>query len=84
MPARRIELTRSAQKELMRLPGPVRRRIAEALDALAKGDVADVKKLKGTRATWRLRVGDYRGIFERNGDTCVFTRFAHRSHVYDV
>ncbi len=80
----RIELTRSAERELRRLPADVRARFVEAIDALAKGSRVDVKKLKGTRSTYRLRVGEHRAIFERLAGVAVFTRFAHRSRVYDV
>jgi len=80
----RIELTASAAREFAKLPPATQSRFVEAIDALAAGGRADVKKLKGTRSTWRLRVGEYRGIFEKEADRAVFTRFAHRSKVYEV
>lgn len=85
----RVEFTKSASKEFARLPRDVMERFATAIDAVAAAPRraragADVKKLRGTKATWRLRVGDWRGIYEVEGDAVVFTRFAHRSKVYDV
>ena len=84
-----IELKHSAQREFQRLPREAILRFAQAIDELAKGPLraragVDIKKLHGTRSTWRLRVGDYRGIFESQKDRLVFTRFAHRSKVYDA
>ncbi|MCI4346603.1 MAG: type II toxin-antitoxin system RelE/ParE family toxin, partial [Thermoplasmata archaeon] len=42
----------------------------------------DIRPLKGLRGMWRLRVGEFRGIYEREGSVLTFTRFADRSHVY--
>lgn len=88
MPAR-VEFTRSAEKEFGRLPREVQRRFADAIPLVAESPRraragADVRKLRGTRGAWRLRVGDWRGIYECEGGKVVFTRFAHRSKVYDV
>ncbi len=85
----RIEFKESAEKEFARLPKDVIRRFGEAIDDLARDPNharagVDIKKLHGTKATWRLRIGDYRGIYELIDDRVVFTRFAHRSKVYDA
>jgi mRNA-degrading endonuclease RelE of RelBE toxin-antitoxin system len=80
----RVEFTSSAAREFSKLPPAVQRRFVDAIDGLVAGTRVDVKKLKGAKATWRLRVGDHRGIFEREGERAVFTRFSHRSKVYDV
>jgi mRNA interferase RelE/StbE len=84
-----VELKRSAQKEFRRLPRTVMVRFGQAIEELAEGPLRpraglDIRKLHGTRSTWRLRVGEYRGIFEAQKDRLVFTRFAHRSKVYDA
>lgn len=87
--AGRIQFTRSAEKEFLRLPRDVQIRFASAFNLLeadpsrAKPGL-DIKRLHGTRTTWRLRVGDYRGIYEREGEQLVFTRFDHRSRIYSV
>lgn len=84
-----VQLTRSAEKELSKLPREVTLRFAAAIDRLQEKPTrtrpgVDVKRLKGTRSAWRLRVGDYRGIYEVEGGQVVFTRFAHRSKMYRV
>ncbi len=59
-----VILPKSAQKELDRLPDDVARRILTRLRALESNPrPPDVKKLKG-RTAWRVRVGDYRIIYE--------------------
>lgn len=84
-----VQLTRSAEKELSKLPREAILRFAAAIDRLREDPTharpgVDVKRLKGARSAWRLRVGDYRGIYEVEGDRVVFTRFARRSKVYRV
>ncbi len=60
----RVILPKSVQKELDRLPDDVVRRIMARLAQLETDPrPADVKKLKG-RDAWRIRVGDYRVIYE--------------------
>ena len=59
-----IILPKSVQKELDRLPDELVERILTRLAGLETNPrPADVKKLKG-RAAWRIRVGDYRVIYE--------------------
>lgn len=61
-----VILPKSVQKDLNRLPDDVARRILERLAGLETDPrPPDVKKLKG-RDAWRIRVGDYRVIYEIN------------------
>ena len=82
----RILISRSAERELSRLPREIQRRFAEAIDELAKNprprSGLEIKPLRGMKGAWRLRVGAYRGIFEMGGDEVRFTRFGHRNDVY--
>jgi mRNA interferase RelE/StbE len=66
---RTLRFTRSAQKELRRLDPPVRIRILTALDRLVAEDgPLDVRRLTGSDQ-YRLRVGDWRVIFDRDVGT---------------
>ena len=82
----RILISRSAERELSRLPREIQTRFAEAFDELAKDPRpragSDIKPLRGMKGAWRLRVGAYRGIFEIGKDEVRFTRFGHRKDVY--
>ena len=49
-------------KALRRLGRRDRERISTAIGALSKGDI---KLLRGPERLWRLRVGDWRVIFDR-------------------
>jgi mRNA interferase RelE/StbE len=82
-----IEFTRSAFKEFMRLDAAVRERIAESLEWLAahpRSSVLDIRKLRAPVPVFRLRVGDYRVVYELMGDRLVIlvVRVQHRSRVY--
>ena len=81
-----VELTASAFREFRRLPAQVQARFRAAIDALAAQwpvTRLDVKRLHGSEA-WRLRVGEHRAVFQCVGGVLVFTRFAHRSQVYQA
>ena len=79
-----VILPKSVQKELDRLPDDIARRILARL-ARMEGNPrpADTKKLKG-RDAWRVRVGDYRVIYEihdRVLQILVIT-VGHRREIY--
>jgi mRNA interferase RelE/StbE len=60
----RVVLSKTVRKSLDRLPDAVAGRILTRLAELETNPrPADVKKLKG-REAWRIRVGDYRVIYE--------------------
>ena len=82
----RVALTTSAEKELRALPAQAVRRIVTRLDALAAAPrPAGCKKLKGGVNEWRVRVGEYRIVYEIDDTarTVDVTRIAHRRDVYD-
>jgi len=60
----RIEILRSAQKQLRKIDRSSQKRIIGAVYALAENPrPSDCKKLSG-RLAWRIRVGEYRVIYE--------------------
>ena len=88
MPAE-IFFKSSAEREFRRLSREIQGRFARAFESLAEDPTRprpglDVKPLRGVKDTWRLRVGDYRGIYEVEPGKVRFTRFGHRSNVYEV
>ena len=87
MPAIRILLTRSAEREFEALERSTQKRFAAAIEELRKDPRRarpglDIRPLRGLKGMWRLRVGDFRGIYQLADDSVTFTRFAHRSKVY--
>jgi mRNA interferase RelE/StbE len=82
-----IEFTRAAFREFMKLETAVRERIAESLEWLAshpRSSVLDIKKLRAPLPVFRLRVGDYRVVYEVKSDRLVIlvVRVRHRGRVY--
>ena len=60
----RVELARSATRELRRIPDPFHDAIVKKLRALEDDPrPAGCKKLVGDSGYWRIRVGNYRVIY---------------------
>jgi len=59
-----IEYSKQAVKAINKINNPFKKNIKEAIEKLPDGDV---KKLKGYSNAYRLRVGDYRILFDMNG-----------------
>jgi mRNA-degrading endonuclease RelE of RelBE toxin-antitoxin system len=64
----RLRFSRQAHKFLQKQPPDARNRLRVALLELAKDPLANrqVKRLVGTDALLRLRVGDFRVVFSRS------------------
>jgi mRNA interferase RelE/StbE len=83
--AYRIEVKPQAEKALARIPNPHRRRIAKAIDGLARAPrPAGCIKLTGADNAYRIRVGDYRIVYEIVDRVLIvyIVRVAHRKDVY--
>ena len=81
----RVIVERSAEKDLRRLPLDMRFRVADALRSLANDPrLVGSRKLAGTKHDWRIRVGDYRVIYEIADSIRVVRvyRIRHRREVY--
>ena len=81
----RIEFTRSAAKVLRKLPKQDRKRIRDKIDSFADNLPAPVTtKMKGDNPFHRVRVGDYRIIYEIHEDTLTILvlKIGHRKEVY--
>lgn len=73
-----ISYSKQAEKFLKKQAETTRSRIRNAIHNLPSGDV---KKLQG-REGYRLRVGDYRVIFDKNGNIIYIERIDNRGQVY--
>ncbi len=80
----RIEVKKSAQKELSQITPPYKKRIIQAIDGLALNPrPAGCKKLKD-REAYRIRVADYRVVYliEDVIQLIEIQRIRHRKDVY--
>ena len=81
----RIEWKKSALRELKRLDRQAVLRIVVAVESLSMQPLpSGVVKLQGSRRTYRLRVGDYRVIYELYNNRLVvqIIRVRHRRDAY--
>lgn len=80
-----IALTRTAQKQLDKLPEQVAEVLLDAIEKLADEPRPDgCKKLKG-RPGYRIRKGDYRVIYDIQDDVLTIEVIAigHRRKIYE-
>ncbi|MEX2175277.1 MAG: type II toxin-antitoxin system RelE/ParE family toxin [Pirellulaceae bacterium] len=80
-----VFLERSAEKDLRRLSAEVHDRAIEAIRALATDPrPLGCRKLAGTKSDWRIRVGDYRVLYEIADAVRIVRvhRVRHRREVY--
>ena len=81
----RVLLERSAERDLRRLTPPIHDRVIAALQALADNPRPQgCRKLVGSVNDWRIRVGDYRVVYEIADVIRVVRvhRVRHRREVY--
>jgi len=81
----RIEVTRAAERDLRALPENVLKRVDAKILSLAGNPRPDgVKKLAGADSLYRVRVGDYRIIYEIQDRAIliIIVRVRHRGDVY--
>ncbi len=77
-----IEFKPRATKDLDALDRPTARRVLEKIRSLENDLAGDVKRLTNFTPEYRLRVGDYRVLFETDGDRVIIYRIKHRSRAY--
>lgn len=80
-----IEFTSSASKQLKKLPDDIQQKIKIQVEELAKEPRPDeVVKLKNYEYTYRVRVGNYRVLYEIQDELLIVKviRIGHRQDVY--
>ena len=80
-----VQLERSAERDLKRLAPREFHRIVPDIEALASNPrPKGCRKLSGTDNDWRIRVGDYRIVYEIDdrAKAVRVMRVRHRSDVY--
>ncbi len=80
-----VEITPAAQHMIKKLPKNVQQRIIEQLEALAVDPrPVGVIKLAAEENLYRVRVGDYRIVYEIQDDILLIliTKIGHRKDVY--
>ena len=80
-----IDFVPSAKRELQKLPREVQLKLNQRIDSLSLDPhPRGSKKLKGGDELWRIRMGDYRVVYEVRDKVLLVlvVRVAHRREVY--
>jgi mRNA interferase RelE/StbE len=80
-----VYLERSAESDLKRLTPSIFQRIVSPIKALAGNPrPSGCKKITGSSNDWRIRIGDYRVIYEIDDKAMIvrIMRVRHRREVY--
>ncbi len=81
----RIEVKISAAKALKKIPKPDRKRISKKINSFAKKlPNPDITKMKGKNPFHKVRVGNYRIIYEIQDDVLLILiiKIGHRKDIY--
>jgi mRNA interferase RelE/StbE len=79
----RLQYRPAALKDLKSISKRMATRILDKVEIMRDDLTGDVKRLRHFTPKYRLRVGDWRVLFEIAGDEIVVWRVRHRSQVYD-
>jgi len=79
----RIEYGPTALDDLDSLTERIRTQVLRKIERLKSGLHGDIKHLRRADVVYRLRTGDYRILFDLEGNTIVIRKIGHRKNVYD-
>ena len=77
-----VEFNPKAIEDLESLPAEVQSRVLTEIELMQNNLTGDVKRLTNYTPEYRLRVGDYRVLFEIEEDILVIYRVKHRKDAY--
>ncbi len=77
-----IDFKPRAVKDLHSIPQKMRERILAGMEKLQDNLAGDVKRLTDFTPEYRLRIGDYRILFELENDCLVIYRILSRGEAY--
>ena len=79
----KIELRKSAVKDLKQISEPYKSKIhGKILELKEFPNLSNIKKLTNFEPAYRLRVADYRILFDVIDDTIIIGRILHRKDSY--
>ncbi|MGK7937323.1 MAG: type II toxin-antitoxin system RelE/ParE family toxin [Xenococcaceae cyanobacterium] len=77
-----VQFNPKAIKDFKKLSPDIQKRINSKITAMQDDLKGDIKKLTGFESQYRLRVGDYRVLFEIADNILIIYRIKHRSNAY--
>lgn len=77
-----VQFKPGAVKDIKGMPTRIRARVLARIGEMSDDLKGDVKRLTGFTHEYRLRVGDYRVLFEIEGESILVYRVRHRREAY--
>ncbi len=71
-----------AVKDIESLPSRIQGRVLARIEKMSDDLKGDVKRLTNFTPEFRLRVGDFRVLFEIEGETIIIYQIRHRREAY--
>jgi mRNA interferase RelE/StbE len=79
----KVEFKPRAIKDCRHIDKKLVRIIFSKIESLSNNLQGDVKRLTNFTPEYRLRIGDYRVLFETEGSKIIIYRIRHRKEAYD-
>jgi mRNA-degrading endonuclease RelE of RelBE toxin-antitoxin system len=79
-----INVERAAARGFRKMPKEAAEALMTGLEAIAAGQVEglDIKHMKGTAASYRLRQGDWRAVYRIADNELWVEKAGHRREIY--
>lgn len=77
-----IPISDKALKDMKSIPKNMVESIMKKIENMIPDMTGDVKRLTNYTPEYRLRIGDYRVLFEVEGNIAIIYRVKHRKDVY--
>jgi mRNA interferase RelE/StbE len=77
-----VQFKPRAVKDIEKLSSQLQTKIIKGIEILSDDLTGDIKRLTNFTPEYRLRVGDYRVLFEIENNIIIVYRIRHRREVY--
>ena len=81
----RYDFTKNAEKEFLKLPAGIQKRIIKKLEFFLKNPhplIFARRMYGGSSFTYRFKIGHYRLIFDWEGKSILILKVGHRKEIY--
>lgn len=78
----KVEISRRAMKDLRKVDAQIAKRLLLKIADLKQDLNGDVKRLTDFEPEYRLRIGDYRILFDVDGSDVIVRRIKNRREAY--
>ena len=77
-----VQFNPKAVKDFKKLPPDIKTRVSSKIAMMQDNLQGDIKKLTNFKPQYRLRVGNYRVLFEIEDNNLIIYRIKHRRSAY--